>query len=226
VLIGAVRDRCGDLLPEERQALTGLSERRRAEFSTGRVLARSAMQRAGIEAVPVLRNADRSPRWPEGIRGSLTHSRNLAAAAVSTTLAGVGIDLEQQGRLSAAAATRVLTAGESVMLQKLDGDFRWLATLAFSAKEAVYKAIYPSVGLYIGYREVTVALQPETATFSASYVGNNAANAVLATGQGQWWCFDEVVLTRFEIESIPPPTAASSTSASSNSQGELPCRQP
>lgn len=220
VLIGDVRDRCHELLPEEQLVLEGLSQRRRAEFSTARVLAHQAMQRAGLRQAPVLRNTDRSPRWPDGLQGGLTHSRGLAAAAISTTLAGVGIDLEQQGRLAEAAATRILTAGESAVLGDLDGDFRWLATLAFSAKEAVYKSIYPAVGLYIGYREVTIALHPETASFTARYLGNNPANAVLEADRGEWWCISDVVLTRFEIEPTPPATAPSS-----RSEGELACRQ-
>jgi len=211
VLVGDVRDRCDELLPEEQPALTGLSERRRAEFSTTRVLAHLAMERAGLPQAPVLRKTDRSPHWPDGIRGSLTHSRGLAAAAISTTLAGVGIDLEQQGRLSEAAAARILTTGEYATLRDLGDDFRWFATLVFSAKEAVYKSIYPAVGLYIGYREVTIALDRETASFTACYVGNNPANAALEAGRGEWWCIADVVLTRFEIASNPPSTAPSST---------------
>lgn len=199
ICVGRVLDHTATLWPAEVPFLEGKSARRRDEFSSGRHLARRAMESAGLPAAPVPSASDRSPSWPAGVCGSLTHSRELAAAGVSCRLRGLGIDLEQAGRLSEAAARRVLVDDEMTTLKALDADFRWLATLVFSAKESVYKAIYPSAGLYIGYREVTIALDLEAATFTAGYLGDKPVNRPLEGGQGAWGQIGDVLLTRFEI---------------------------
>ena len=118
---------------------------------------------------------------------------------MSGSLSGLGLDIEQFGRLSVRAADRILTETESQALHDLDADFLRLATIVFSAKEAVYKAIYPIAGLYVGYREVQIRLSLQEAEFRASYVGQNESNRPLEVGVGHWGLIEEAVLTRFEI---------------------------
>ena len=118
---------------------------------------------------------------------------------MSGSLSGLGLDIEQFGRLSVRAADRILSETESQALHDLDADFLRLATILFSAKEAVYKAIYPIAGLYVGYREVQIRLSLQEAEFRASYVGQNESNRPLEVGVGHWGLIEEAVLTRFEI---------------------------
>lgn len=199
IFIAPITDRCDHLLPVELSLAEGRGHRRREEFSSGRYCARRAMAARGLPTGPVLTGASRSPLWPVGICGSLTHSRHLAGAAVSGSLSGLGLDIEQFGRLSVRAADRILTETESQALHDLDADFLRLATIVFSAKEAVYKAIYPLAGLYVGYREVQIRLSLQEAEFRASYVGQNESNRPLEVGVGHWGLIEEAVLTRFEI---------------------------
>ena len=181
------------------------------------------MAARGLPESAVLSDADRAPVWPAGMCGSLTHSRNWVAAGVSSSLDGLGIDLEHFGRLSRRAAERILLPAEQTALTGLksgpgsgpssdpssgvssdplsgkEADFLSWATLVFSAKESVYKAIYPQAKLYIGYREVSIELDPDRSVFTAHYTGPNVTNAPLDAGRGHWWLIDDVVLTRFEI---------------------------
>lgn len=200
VFLGRIADYSNHLLPVELPLLEGRTPRRRDEFSSGRYCARRAMAARGMPEGPVSIGADRAPVWPSGMKGSLTHSRQLVGAAVSESLLGLGIDLEHFGRLSRRAAERILTAAE---IQELDADgevgFLHRATILFSAKEAVYKAIYPMAGLYVGYREVQITLRPKHSEFLASYVGRNDLNKPLEGGLGHWGLIEEAVLTRFEI---------------------------
>lgn len=199
IFIARIADRCDQLLPIELPLVEGRGSRRRDEFSSGRYCARRAMATRGLPGGAVLTGTSRSPVWPAGTCGSLTHSRQLAGAAVSGTLSGLGLDIEHYGRLSARAAERILTEAESQELHDLDEDFLRLATIVFSAKEAVYKAIYPITGLYVGYREVQITLNPEHTEFRASYVGQNELNRPLEDGVGHWGLIEAAVLTRFEI---------------------------
>lgn len=199
VFVAHIADRCDQLLPVELPLVEGRGRRRRDEYSSGRYCARRAMAARGLPEGAVLSGASRSPIWPIGTCGSLTHSRDLVGAAVSGSLSGLGLDIEHFGRLSSRAAERILTDVESQALRQLEEDFLRLATIVFSAKEAVYKAIYPIAGLYVGYREVQIMLSSKHTEFRASYVGQNELNRPLEAGVGHWGLIEEAVLTRFEI---------------------------
>lgn len=119
--------------------------KRQAEYLAGRVCARAALQRLdGRDYVPDS-HEDRSPVWPAGIRGSITHGQGWAAAVVAHEGACQGIGLDQESLLDDERAERlageILTADE---LQRLDRSRIGLGvTLTFSLKESLFKALYP-----------------------------------------------------------------------------------
>lgn len=119
--------------------------KRQAEYLAGRVCARAALQRLdGRDYVPDS-HEDRSPVWPVGIRGSITHGQGWAAAVVAHEGACQGIGLDQESLLDDERAERlageILTADE---LQRLDRSTIGLGvTLTFSLKESLFKALYP-----------------------------------------------------------------------------------
>ncbi len=63
-----------DLFPEEQAYIAEAVEKRQVEFSTARVLARRALYELGVSPQSLCPNDDRSPRWPAGIIGSITHT--------------------------------------------------------------------------------------------------------------------------------------------------------
>ncbi|NVZ70092.1 4'-phosphopantetheinyl transferase family protein [Pseudomonas costantinii] len=124
--------------------------KRQAEFLAGRLCARAALQQLDhLECVPAI-GEDRAPVWPEHISGSITHSTGHAAAIVGhkAQWRGLGMDLENVLTLERAErlAGEILTADE---LQRMAAIAReqvaLLVTLTFSAKESLFKALYPIV---------------------------------------------------------------------------------
>ena len=90
------------LLPEEQAIAESFgSQKRRAEFTLGRIYAHGALSRFGLESEPILRKLEtREPAWPDSVWGSITHSAGFAAVAVGLKkeIKGVGIDLESFSR--------------------------------------------------------------------------------------------------------------------------------
>ena len=197
--IGQVRDHTATLAAAERAQVEGALASRRAEYSTGRLLARRALGELGIEASSILREG-RRPIWPEGVVGSITHSRHYAMAVVGrrSQFAGVGIDLERTGRVTEGIAPRTMTEGE---LAATDAGWPPFARTAnFSAKEAVFKAVNPAVGLMIGFKEVEIVWREGEAGFSARYIGPNSENAIMERGEGAVFTLEDHIGALFWLK--------------------------
>lgn len=150
------------LHPEEAAQAARMGPERRREFALGRACARRALAALGIRGVPLLRGEGRAPVWPAEIIGSLTHTEGYCAAAVARRgeLQGIGVDAES-APLSARAARRVLDETERRQLAALGAAPACsYETLAFSAKESVFKALYPISGLRLGFRDAAIELEP------------------------------------------------------------------
>ena len=105
-------------------------------------------------------NADRSPRGPVGVVGSITHNNDRAAAVVArdSEYAGLGIDIEsvmafqQAQELQQQILTDEDMNCEGVHLCGTE----FFVTLAFSAKESLYKALYPSTKQYMDFHDLYI----------------------------------------------------------------------
>ena len=93
---GVIADGQADLWPEEAAYVANAVEKRRREFACGRHFARRCFRALGRPDGPLPANPDRSPRWPDGLVGSITHTDTYCAAAVARAddIAGIGIDVE------------------------------------------------------------------------------------------------------------------------------------
>ncbi len=132
---------------------------RRTEFATGRALARRCLVTLGQKPQRIERGPDRAPIWPEGLTGSISHTAGLTMAVVwappEVSGSGIGIDVEQLGRVEQTIFSTVFTAQEREMLSRCSAQERdFLATGLFSAKEALFKAQYPLTQRFIDYQEV------------------------------------------------------------------------
>ncbi|RWU21844.1 4'-phosphopantetheinyl transferase [Pseudomonas alkylphenolica] len=132
---------------EQTASLQRSVAKRQAEYLAGRVCARAALQHLnGLEYVPGT-HEDRSPVWPAGISGSITHGKGWAAAVVARDADCQGLGLDQESLLSDARAERlareILTAAELQRMQA--GQTGLTVTLTFSLKESLFKALYPIV---------------------------------------------------------------------------------
>jgi 4'-phosphopantetheinyl transferase EntD len=153
-----------DLYPEELSIIADrAAPSRRNDFTRGRIAARRALEHLEVVDAPVLRGAHREPLWPEGIVGSITHAAGHALAAVGrhSEWGGIGLDLEHSDRYFDDLTAHVAFDDELTSIESLEGDPRIRATLeTFSAKEAVYKALFPIVGEFFGFQAARIHRRP------------------------------------------------------------------
>ena len=160
------------LLPEEAALLpANAAEKRRNQFSLGRAAARQALTDLGLPASPVLRGSSREPLWPDGIVGSITHCGPwaIAVAARRENAQSIGIDLEDSSRVVADEIVGVI-ANENEKIWIFAGDdSRSRLTMLFSAKESVFKAVYPLERRFFDFHAVELSWQPDENRFLARF---------------------------------------------------------
>ena len=147
VVTGARAIRPADLdalLDVELAAVSNAVSRRQHEFAGGRVLLRELL---GI-ADAILVGPTRAPVLPPGVVGSLAHDRDVVIAAVShdPDVTALGIDVEPAEPLSS-GVTRLILRDDEVGLD---------AHLAFTLKEAAYKAWSTSGGRMLDHQDVRI----------------------------------------------------------------------
>jgi 4'-phosphopantetheinyl transferase EntD len=131
---------------EEAESVSRAGARRKLEFTAGRSCARRLLASLGHHSFPLLNDLDRVPIWPEGIKGSISHSNRfcLALGTCDTSIISLGVDIEEELEdieeiLPFIASEReqawIAEAGESDRVAR--------AVLLFSAKESVFKCLYP-----------------------------------------------------------------------------------
>jgi 4'-phosphopantetheinyl transferase EntD len=198
-------------LPEEAHYAAGWASKRQREFAAARVAARRALARLGVEAGALVPHADRSPRWPDGIVGSITHTRDLCLVAVARRgrLASVGIDVERVTAATTDIEELVCTPAERCWLDAQPAAQRGAnVRLFFSAKEAFYKCQYPLTRTYLDFQDVELAIGGD-GTFAARIVraAHLELNRELAGVQGRWaWVDGLVIATAIALRS-PLPSA-------------------
>ncbi len=144
--------------------------KRKAEYLAGRLAAREALRSAGFDAFSLYNSAERDPQWPQGVTGSVSHTGPHALAVAcdkqAWQLRGMGLDIEN--RVSEKRAQRlwshILSFPEKTLLEQTALPFPWLVTLAFSVKESLFKALYPTLRRYLSFHACRIiALKPANA---------------------------------------------------------------
>lgn len=136
--------------------------KRQAEFLAGRYAAKQALTHC-IEngtSTDIAIGSKREPIWPNNIRGSLSHSTDTAIAVTSASpdIPYIGVDIENILPLKTMLeiAAQVYTPVELQLFKLHDFNEQQASTLIFSAKEALFKALYPYVNQYFGFEIATV----------------------------------------------------------------------
>jgi 4'-phosphopantetheinyl transferase EntD len=205
-----VDDIRGGLLPEEEPAIAAAIERRRREFTAGRVAARRALAELGLPAAAIPRGPDRAPVWPGGVVGSISHAgtRCIAVAARSEGVRALGVDIERDDPLPPELQPAVCTADELTWLETQPEEARGpLAKLIFSAKECAYKCQYPVTGTLFGFERMRIEPDASSSSFQAVFldaVGAFAAGHRLA---GRFAIAAGVVVTATTLRPCDLPEA-------------------
>lgn len=137
---------CNLVFPAEIQTSVPM---RQAEYLAGRLLVRYLQQQCGLAVLPLLAGADRCPRWPPGQIGSLSHSDGQVFAALQraglTGQSVLGVDVESalSARQQQLLGTEILAGAELRLGLAAGMTENAVLTLGFSAKESLYKALYP-----------------------------------------------------------------------------------
>ena len=164
----ACYEQAGILLPA---SLQRAAPKRLGEFLAGRLAAREALRRVGLGEHVVTIGSAREPRWPAGFEGSISHSllqgRGMALCAVRPGQAGMGLDLEawlEDGQTSE-LWPGIVNDEEWGRLQRCPLGPAQGLTLVFSAKESLFKALYPRVGRYFDFLDARwLAMTEQTLT--------------------------------------------------------------
>jgi 4'-phosphopantetheinyl transferase EntD len=162
------------LYPEEQAHIRGAVESRRAEFATTRLAARRGLAEMGIAPVPLVPAADRAPMWPDGVVGSIAHTRDYCAVVLGRRppLRSIGLDAECVRELEDGVVDLILTQRERTWLRSHDRASSRSAVedalLFFSAKEAFYKCQYPVTQRLLGFHDVELDLPPQGGRFAVA----------------------------------------------------------
>jgi 4'-phosphopantetheinyl transferase EntD len=135
--------------------------RRKNEFVAGRFCASQALiGLRGDSMAPVGMSEDRSPIWPDGIVGSITHSDSIVLAAVGEheIYRGIGIDVESvlDHDRACKISKKILLPDETRKKWSVSREFSLLVTLIFSLKESLFKALHPEAKRFFGFSSAKV----------------------------------------------------------------------
>jgi 4'-phosphopantetheinyl transferase EntD len=182
------------------QALRHATQKRQREFLAGRWCAEEALQCLGAGSTDVAMAKDRTPIWPVGVVGSITHTGDFAAAAVAwaADIAGLGIDSEQI--IDPAAArdiAEICMVDEATLFKAAHGrSFCEFCTLVFSAKEAVFKCLFPLTRKFLEFSDVRIT----SFDWNRKYFAWTTASEHV--GMGRLSHADGVVHTSVELSSL------------------------
>jgi len=138
--------------------------RRLDEYLAGRYCAQKALEQFGErEYFPIKSRESRAPAWPAGFIGSISHTKQTAWAVIARLdkVKAIGNDIEIimpaktakniQEKICTAAERAAFSANYATQL-----NFPTYVTLIFSAKESLYKALYPLFEVYFGFTDATL----------------------------------------------------------------------
>lgn len=140
-------------------ALLGAAPARLAEFLAGRYCAGLAMRALGLGWPQLAIGRQREPCWPHGVCGAISHTRRhgqgRALAVVARHEDGVmALGADQEWLIDAAARAALV---QTVLCadERCGDDGQWL-TLAFSAKETLFKAMFADCRRYVDFQAASL----------------------------------------------------------------------
>lgn len=191
-------------LPE---SLKNVALTRKHHYIAGRYCAIQAAKNLGF-SLPVFPNAEtREPIWPQGFIGSISHSKSIAISCIAEaqSFESIGIDAEEMIKTTTGEniASTIASVEELNYLKELNFDFG--LTLLFSAKEALYKALYPLGRKFIDFKEATLSkVDLSSMSFELRLESKDPAYAsYLGIYKGQFKLLDQNIVSLILIPKGP-----------------------
>lgn len=97
--------------------------------------------------------------WPEGWCGSISHTQKWAIAVIASSSLSVslGVDIESsQPQIISEIATTFTSESERTFLAACGINYETALLITFSAKESLFKALYPQVKRFFGFEAARI----------------------------------------------------------------------
>ncbi|MBO9489815.1 4'-phosphopantetheinyl transferase superfamily protein [Endozoicomonas sp. G2_1] len=135
--------------------------KRQSEFLAGRLTASIIFQQMGETSAQVMVGDHREPIWPHHLIGSLSHTDDTAVCSITerANQRFIGIDIENiiATHTAEKIGRQIINLQEKKLLLSLNFPYEILLTIVFSAKESLFKAIYPIVRHYLDFNTSMVS---------------------------------------------------------------------
>jgi enterobactin synthetase component D len=180
-----------------------MSPARQQEFIAGRICAFEAAKLLSIDLHSLPSGPKREPLWPANLVGSISHTKKLAVAWVDlkTESKSLGIDVENliSEEKYLELANQVASVDEIQLLESQESP-PLSFTLLFSAKEALFKALYPLCHHYIDFKEVEW-LGVDGENWEIRLASNRAEiKSLNRVYRGQWQKGQDLVMTSIRLK--------------------------
>lgn len=153
------------LLPAELATIPTSDLLTRRASGAARMIARKFLAELGHDTAAIPKRVNGCPLWPEGFTGSFAHDERVSVVAIARSryFPSLGIDVEPAENLPADTLDLIATPSEK---SRLEND-PYRGRLLFTAKEAVYKALYPLDGQFLDFHDIEVDLAVGRATIKS-----------------------------------------------------------
>jgi len=162
----------------------------------------------------LLNGEDRAPIWPDGIVGTISHTRTWAAVGVARAgdALSLGCDLELDEPLKENLLRRVCGPAEREWIAAAARESRGrLAMLVFSAKEAAYKAQYPLTRKVLAFSDFALEFDLAGGTFRAEFQGSFDPFRRGQLLHGRWRAVSGLIATAVSIDVGDIPAGSGSS---------------
>jgi 4'-phosphopantetheinyl transferase EntD len=177
------------MFPEEAALVANAVEKRRLEFATGRDCARKALAKLGGPRCSILAAPDRSPIWPPGFAGSISHTDGAcgAVAVQSSERKGIGLDIENTTPLSDEVRPLVCSDADRAHFSTLPKlNMAGWDKIAFCGKEAFHKCQHPLTQRVVDFRKLSIRFSGGS-TSGTFLVQTDTNSGVMPELSGFWF---------------------------------------
>ncbi len=142
----------------ERSIAHSFEQTRLQDFCGGRYCAHQCLSEFDLSE-PILKTEHGEPLWPDGVVGSISHSKFLSGAVVmpKSEYKAVGLDIETIGRVELELWSLFFTPNEIDWLRSKPPQYQsFYATLFFSIKEAYFKMQFSITQRFVDFQDCMV----------------------------------------------------------------------
>ncbi|HCX22474.1 MAG: hypothetical protein CMB80_10150 [Flammeovirgaceae bacterium] len=146
------------LTKEEQQLAQDFDNRRIRDYVRGRYCAHQCLRLCDVD-VPILKDGDGVPIWPDGLIGSISHTFDIAGAVVAkkNDYLSIGLDIEQIGRINRELWPVLFTVKEQKYLMDQPFHLRQsMSAVIFSLKEAYFKMQFPLTRIGLEFEDISI----------------------------------------------------------------------